>query len=461
MKSVAFLSLAFLGCACDDTGTPGPTSSSSDASGTGAGGAGPSTSSTASDGAGTSSSGGTGGMAPDEPCPNWPGWAKWDDWAPAQPFCYAVDPASTVAPIEWELCHPLSGMSTGCRQMVVDWPHEQLAFAVAASAFVEASGEVVLAFSRINGSSEPPNFAMPIVAEADGAVRAAALDPRQVLTTYAWFQSTALRGLGEGRGLLQLYPIDYTAPEALVGFVGPEPRPFVEHGFSDIVGRGFGASTDIWGTWDSNRILIARWGEEPQEVWGPAQSGYQQTRFVPFADFGTWHEGDATHANIIAWTPEDGAYPFISYGDDDTRGAEALGTDGVDLVWIQSEGRLPNGDYAQRDIMTSPFTTEPAALDPRRLRSYPSTYTGIRAFVVGCGYAAYSYEPGKVLVVRTSDGYWWELPSSGCTGPNFTGDFCFEDPYVLTCDELFLRGGMPMNIARVELDALGAPNAPD
>ncbi|MBL8741876.1 MAG: hypothetical protein JNK04_12300 [Myxococcales bacterium] len=66
-----------------------------------------------------------------------------------------------------------------------------------------------------------------------------------------------------------------------------------------------------------------------------------------------------------------------------------------------------------------------------------------------------------VIVVRIADGYWWELPSSGCTGPNFTGDFCFEDPYALTCDELFWRGGIPMNIARVEIAALGDPSPPD
>ena len=62
---------------------------------------------------------------------------------------------------------------------------------------------------------------------------------------------------------------------------------------------------------------------------------------------------------------------------------------------------------------------------------------------------------------RLEDGYWWELPTSGCTGPDFTGDFCFEEVYLITCEEMFLRGGMPMNIARVDIASLGDPNPPD
>ncbi|MBL8741874.1 MAG: hypothetical protein JNK04_12290 [Myxococcales bacterium] len=314
---------------------------------------------------------------------------------------------------------------------------------------------------RANLSEEAPNFIIPVIAEADGVVRNALLDPRKSPTSATWFLPTSLRALGEGRAMIQVYPVDYTLPEALVGLTNAAPRPFVEHGFDDAVGRGFAASTDIWGTWDASRILIARWGEEPKEVWGPAQSGYQQTRLMPFGEFATWHEGDAEHSNLIAWNPEDGAYPFISFGNDDTQGAEAIGTDGVDMVWIQSSGRLPNGDYAVRDVMTSPFTTDPQALDPRRLRSYPDTYTNNRPTAVGCGYAAFSYTPGKVIIIRIADGYWWELPSSGCTGPNFTGDFCFEEPYAITCDEIFLQGGVGMNIARVEIAALGDPSPPD
>ncbi len=456
MKQAAcVVALLLLGCSCEDADEPTSTSSTgSDSSGSGAGSmvSGSTTGSSSGTGAGE-----VGGAPPDEPCPNWPGWAKWDDWASAQPFCYAVDPASTVAPIEWEACDKLAAMPTGCKQMKLDWPHDAIAMAVVASVFIESSGAPIISFGRVNRSAEEPNFIMPMVAEANGVVRSALLDTRKSPTTYAWGYSTSLRGVGELRALMQVASIDDSESEALVGLLAGEPRPVLEYGFTTPGGHGFAASTDIWGTWDSNRILIAKWGEEPQEVWGPEQSGYQQTRLMPFGEFATWHEGDAEHSNLIAWNPEDGAYPFISFGNDDTQGAEAIGTDGVDMVWIQSSGRLPNGDYAVRDVMTSPFTTDPQALDPRRLRSYPDTYTNNRPTAVGCGYAAFSYTPGKVMVIRLADGYWWQLGNNACS----LGDFCFEEPYAITCDEIFLQGGVGMNIARVELSALGDPNPPD
>ncbi len=321
----------------------------------------------------------------------------------------------------------------------------------------------MLSFSRVNSSNKSPRFVMPLVAEADGPVRAALLDPRADVVDYAWIQSPSLRGGGGDRAMFRLAPInpELSLAEAMVGFKLNNSRPFLEHIFPNSTGHGFAASGSIWGTWDSYRILIARWGEEPKEVWGTSQSGYQQTRLWTFGEFAAWHDGDEFINNIDAWTPQRGAYPFISFGDDDTHGAEALGMDGVDMVWVESEGRLPDGHYAERSFMTSPFTTDPAELAPRRLRSYPNAYAAIDPIAVGCGYAGYGHEPGKVLLIRLEDGYWWELPTSGCTGPDFTGDFCFEDVFLITCEEMFLRGGMPMNIARVDIASLGDPKPPD
>lgn len=411
----------------------------------------------------SSSSTGTGGAVADEPCPSWEGWAKWDDFAASYPFCYAKDPEHDVEPIIWEPCDPLSGMTTGCRQMKVTWPWEFSAFGFGGSVFRQEDGTIMLSFSRVNSSNQSPRFVMPLVAEADGPVRAALLDPRVDVVDYAWIQSPSLRGGGGDRAMFRLAPInpELSLAEAMVGFKLDNSRPFLEHIFPNSTGHGFAASGSIWGTWDSYRILIAHWGEEPKEVWGPAQSGYQQTQVSTLGEFAVWSDGDELINNIDAWTPQRGAYPFISFGDDDTHGAEVLGMDGVDMVWIESEGRLPDGHYAERSFMTSPFTTDPAELAPRRLRSFPSPYALTVPITVGCGYAGYGYEPGKVLLIRLEDGYWWELPTSGCTGPDFTGDFCFEEVYLITCEEMFLRGGMPMNIARVDIASLGDPNPPD
>jgi hypothetical protein len=131
------------------------------------------------------------------------------------------------------------------------------------------------------------------------------------------------------------------------------------------------------------------------------------------------------------------------------------------MVWVQSSGK-PDGaiQYPVRNIMVSPYVEDPALLQPLRLRSFPSPYSAIQNLAVGCGYAAYETESAKVIVVRLADGYSWMLPKASC---GTSGGWCFDDAIALTCDELFLQTGLgPVNnIARVRLDALGAPTPPD
>ncbi len=451
--------LLLLGCSCDD----GVTDSFGGSGATSTGGTGSSNSTTSGGPATTTSTGtGAGGAGPDDPCAGWPGWASWDDFAPEVPFCYAIDPAASVAPIEWVPCDPLSGMTSGCREMKVDWPWAQQAIG-AASAFLEADGTVALLFTRANVSSIQPTFIMPIYAAADGPVRAALLDRRAVPEDYAWFLSTSMRGVGEGRATLEVAGLGAEPPlDAQIGLVAGQPRPFVEQVLTLGGGHYFGATGDIWGISNAYAVQIARWGEEPVEVWGGVQSGLQNVQFVPFGEFASWREGNYDLHSVVAWTPDRGAYRLIDHHVDPSQSAEGFTTDGVHMTWVHREGRASGkGPFPVNDIVAAPYEEDPALLTPTRLRTYPSAYVAIGPGAVGCGYAGYSYEPGKVLITRIADGYWWELPSSGCTGPNFTGDWCFEHPYLITCEEVFLRGGAPMNVARVEIAALGDPNPPD
>lgn len=83
------------------------------------------------------------------------------------------------------------------------------------------------------------------------------------------------------------------------------------------------------------------------------------------------------------------------------------------------------------------------------------------ATVSGCGYAAYGYSQGETTVVRLSDGWSWDLPTTGCTG-SLSTEWCWAEPYAVTCDELFLvGGGTTQTIGRVALDALGPGYPPD
>ncbi|HLK39044.1 MAG TPA: hypothetical protein VKU41_19920 [Polyangiaceae bacterium] len=111
--------------------------------------------------------------------------------------------------------------------------------------------------------------------------------------------------------------------------------------------------------------------------------------------------------------------------------------------------------------MTSPYTTDPAAVVPRRLRSEGSGFFGAASpFHVGCGYAALFTQLGTwgVLIVRLADGQSWFL-----TTPDGTS-WSWVDAVALTCTEFFGVVALEKStrtVARVRLDSLGPGMPPD
>ena len=171
------------------------------------------------------------------------------------------------------------------------------------------------------------------------------------------------------------------------------------------------------------------------------------------------------------FTDVGGVKDLLSFGDDTTRGIADLGTDGQQLVWVEGTERpQPNGVYPNVTAFVSPFTTEPAQIQKRALRSDLSGYGfGTSPFVVGCGYATRSAEmksdggfASGTQLIRLSDGYAWRLPD----GPNV--DWGWRRALAVTCDEVFiLLAEKPTptapprtNIARVRIDSLGPPTPP-
>ena len=146
-----------------------------------------------------------------------------------------------------------------------------------------------------------------------------------------------------------------------------------------------------------------------------------------------------------------------SFGADVTQGDFGLGTDGTDLVWQHAFGRIQGtGLYPSFELMTAPFTTNPATLVARRVGKTPNGLAGEPA-VVGCGYAAQNN--GLVIgITRLADGVSWTL-----TVTDKSSSIAWAAPIALTCDELFLGGfitGTPKStIARIRLDSLG-PGTP-
>ena len=172
---------------------------------------------------------------------------------------------------------------------------------------------------------------------------------------------------------------------------------------------------------------------------------------------------------VLRWTEKDGTKTLIGFGNDYSRGAGHPGSDGVDLVWLQGEDRVPSEhNFPKRWIMTSKFSTDPTQIKPRRLIPWaPSligTTTGDLPPPVGCGYAVYDglggdLHPGQsgLIIVRISDGVSWMVPSVSKVPPDG-----WSAPIAITCNEVFSRykGGFLETIRRVRLDSLGPGTPP-
>ena len=157
------------------------------------------------------------------------------------------------------------------------------------------------------------------------------------------------------------------------------------------------------------------------------------------------------------WTPAAGTRTFLSDPDGVANGFADLGTDGHDLVWLRGQARSePWGPYATLEVVTSPYTNNPGALVPRRLRSEVSA-TGARPFSVGCGYALRDTEK-DIRLVRISDGTSWTFPIAAGNG-----SLRWNSSVGVTCDEIVLVAAIPATkaytVARLRIDSLG-PGTP-
>jgi hypothetical protein len=160
----------------------------------------------------------------------------------------------------------------------------------------------------------------------------------------------------------------------------------------------------------------------------------------------------------MVWDPIGGTRAFVRWPGDFTRMAHSIGTDGVDLVWSEGEGKQPSETHDKfpvRRIMTAPFTSDPAALAPVRLRSQPNTVGAVWPWVVGCGHAAFEND-AQILVVRLSDGWMWNVPYMQPGLP-------VTRPIGITCEHVLLRAnyGTYTTVVRVRIDSLGPGLAPD
>lgn len=402
------------------------------------------------------------------------GWEPYTDFSCAQPFYVPSGPEHFPEPIEWVPCPPSSGLAAGCRMMKIGWKGSG---SLIGNAFdVDASGRASLLFARVFDG--PGNgHAYNLVAEADGPVRTAILSPRVATAGFLLLN----HDLNENRFVLQalggegkrMDAFDSERKAVLLGTVG-EPRPklfrfdkspltFSYRISSKLLARGEG--------WAGRITLLPLDGAPPSELWSSASDpeGLHPDMPTLIGDRAVFGVGSLMQQGIMAHDPSSGTHPLVRWYGDLKQGAYNVGTDGKDMVWTHGEDHPPGeGTYPTRSIMTSPFTTDPKQLKPKRLRSDPTQAFDVN-FAVGCGYAAHDIATSVgLLVVRLADGVSWTLPNDQDSSTDGT-TWIWQYVFGVTCDEVFGTVGTKLSaseptvytLVRMRLDALGPGITPD
>jgi hypothetical protein len=362
--------------------------------------------------------------------------------------------ATLPAPIRWEPC-PATATPSGadCRLMAIDdVPGYKDALSWAEMGSVKTDGSVLLgAYRRVQH-----DWIYTLIADADGPVHAAYL-----VTDWGHcqFATPSIAGDRYTMRILE-YSSDngggIMAGDWASGPFAPRIAIHVDAESWHRPSAGSFAIVDL--TRDTfDRYAWADGAGLPSLVSSPQDKGLPQGIAVSAGGAAFWSSGNSAYYNVKVYTPAAGVRDLLSAGMVTTRGYGDLGTDGKDLVWIEVAGRTTDtGPFDSYTIMTAPFTTEPAAVVPRRLRTEQGPELDVENFQVGCGYAARSIGE-HIRVVRLSDGQSWLL-SDALTDPGG-----WSELLAVTCTELFatvLSSGVT-RLARVRLDSLGPGIAPD
>ncbi len=380
------------------------------------------------------------------------------------------------SPLVWEACTHDSGPGGGqydCRQLKVDWPTDlQAPYAIGgnAPAYVDENGNVIIQLAKVYQRQAEQGLEralMSMVVEADGPVRQAFWTGYQIGQIPAlWFTQ---RGVAPGKSSWYVTEWAGGTPVRHVSVGGDDtnlrPPVLLDLSHDDpntasvIAGRDYYVETGYdfrVRSWDGTDKGLAVQGAGAYSP--PTWVG--STLLFAFESFPKYR--------VRRWTEQDGSKELVGFGSDTSKGAGFPGSDGKDLVWIQGEGLGPaDSVFPTRSIMTSVFSTDPAEIKARRLRSWTPAFVGtpVVAPVVGCGLAALGAflpatepDPGGVLLVRLSDGVSWMIRQPPQPGPFWSW------PIAITCEEVFamFRGPNGVDtIRRVRLDSLGPGEPPD
>ncbi|CAN5520422.1 hypothetical protein BH09MYX1_BH09MYX1_01150 [soil metagenome] len=376
------------------------------------------------------------------------GWVPWDGYVPCSGF-YVPTTASQLPPaLTWETCAAAAKPQiVGCKSVVLD-PNGMDSAAIDVS--VDDNGKAVLLFSQ-----DYKDRQLITVADADGGLVhsallvaersryavAAAIPKAFVYPRYVLHGVDMIGGVTDG---------------VIVGTVGMV-APSAGRRWSRTVGHVIG-NPGVAHIENSGSITLLSFADlaVAGDIITPTQSGPFGNSFPEFFGDSLYWFGNANRRALQRrWDNDTGPVDFIDYKDDD-HGAGNLGTDGVDMVWMESHGPATQSAlWTSADYWTSPYAKNKADLKPRRLRSeIPNTLAG-KAIVVGCGRAA-NFSGNGFRIIDLKDGSSWFFPQQ------FDG-WIWLTALALTCDEVFIRTASAKGptITRIPIASLGPASPAD
>ncbi len=385
------------------------------------------------------------------------GWRPLDEYRPCSGLYVPTKVGELPAPPVWESCGAeVDPPIAGCERIAVD-PASK-GYIGSTDASLDGNGDVHVLFSR-----EYADRQLLLVASAKGEVYSALMvaQPKDYGVAAAPLQS-----IYAPRWLLDV--VDMTTKK-LDGFVGGtfgEVGPTVTHTFvsnNSPLDRGLVVGLPGILLLENNASLKLLDFDDPSkalaDVITPTQSNGISNSFVMFHGSSLFWFGNTGRLGIQRrWDSDTGPVDFINYNDPN-HGAGDLGTDGKDMVWVESHGpQISNALWTTADYWTSPHVKDKKDLKPRRLRSEIPNVLGGKHVKVGCGRAALNTGGGGLRVVNVSDGSSWFLPDSKKTG------WGWVEPLQLTCEYLYARvgyAGPTVTIARFPFATLGPADPPD
>lgn len=325
----------------------------------------------------------------------------------------AADPEAVAGPLRFEPCPDMAG----CRQLVVDWTTEQAPrINIVTGSHDGEHG--YFAYAR----GEEPGWRWVVVARDDGRVLAVVRS--RIEGTVDGFQCYAFNVAptfgragfvvatnrpGEiGDSVIGLIEWASGAPTFRVlatlttSFLGPNNFPQQIEIGDDFVAAQIVPRDDIVRVgFDGSARFVT--GAEPgaPRLEAGAREGLFYMTLRPASGLWTATADDA--AGRVLWAPPDA----------DIGGIE---TDGVDLVWAQMYEMVREYEYGRVELWTSPYTTAPAELAPRRVAEVPLGFLAPNLHA-GAGHAliaesleflsVYALDRGRIGVVRAPPDTEW------------------------------------------------------